>query len=521
MRTPKTKHVRWLIVPVIFIVVIVVFVQFSINLDDTKRKFAEEPKTNLGLDLSAINIKGKPNSNPQSDNQNNNNNNEAALKETVTVTVKETVTYIPESPNFADEKPKPPTQSEKESRFLCDPYNQPGYFNLYPANDQGKDNINKKLAITPGSTSFISLNPQCKVSSPSLLSLMKAKLSGGSKKLFKKDAGQAVTDENLKNKKVVMFGDGFDRDQVVHMCSGIGGRLSITELDNMNKVYKVKGEEKKDLFLTNGLNPVLPRRCEFEKYGLSISNFYLFGLSSVLMAQANEEQEIAEMLENSILQINSKKKQERIDFIEYYKSHLFSWKDLLPKYMSAIESVYPEKNVDVVFINFGIADLIFYGYLSSKQALNKVSHRISGTKSLPDDQINHFKNNLSEFISELKKQFPASTRFIYRELQYVPYSDFWTSRASSQAWKDATSFYSSSSSNGGMVLSPHKVNQLNQIAKAVSTEKEIEFWPIGSLTRDLPPRMIWDDQSTTTTRDAALSLWGEGILEYIARTPSA
>lgn len=265
--------------------------------------------------------------------------------------------------------------------------------------------------------------------------------------------------EALRDKTAVLIGDSVDRQVLEQLCTYIKGNLTVSSQDSHDNPAK-------DL-KSGGY----PRSCYVEKYNLLISNYFFYGFDINDMWTDKT---------NVYLAPGDYKK--RIDLAK-----------------SAIASL--NRPVNVAFVNMGFWELARFDRLDTNAGLPEVH-------ALQLKYTKEYQSNLKSFLSQVVSTIlpkSSSTRVIYRETHY-PHDE------------SGPFFTSPSTVNRKHRFNRFKVNQLNQIArKVVSSNSKYEFWPIGSQIRDIPVgEYMMDDLHPKTI--GAVALWGNAILEYIARS---
>lgn len=229
--------------------------------------------------------------------------------------------------------------------------------------------------------------------------------------------------EQLQDKTAVLIGDSIDRQNLELLCPYIKGELFISDQDSHDKPAP-------------GSSGGYPRRCYVEKYNLSISNYFFYGFDrdSIWPDKANVFLEPGDYLK-------------RLDLMQ-----------------SALASL--NRKVDVAFINVGFWELARFDRLDSNENLPEAI-------SLRSTSVEEYQTKLTDFVEKVFALLPHS-RIIYRETHYPHY--------------ESGPFFSTASTvNRKHKFHRYKVNQLNQVVQyLVKKLPELEYWPIGTLVRDIP-----------------------------------
>lgn len=265
--------------------------------------------------------------------------------------------------------------------------------------------------------------------------------------------------EALRDKTAVLIGDSVDRQVLEQLCSYIKGNLTISAQDSHDK----PAEDPK----SGGY----PRMCYVEKYNLVISNYFFYGF---------DRDDIWTDKTNVYLEPGDYTKR-----IELAKS--------------AIGSL--NRKVDVAFVNVGFWELARFDRLDTNLELPEVP-------ALREEYTKEYRANLKSFLQQVVSTIlpkSSKTRLVYRENHYPQV--------------ESGPFFSSPSTiNREHRFDRFKVSQLNQIARrVVEINSRYEYWPIGTQIRDIPAgEYMMDDLHPNTI--GAVALWGNAILEYIARS---
>lgn len=327
-----------------------------------------------------------------------------------------------------------------------------------PYSSPGYFSLDEPGAISE--TVFTPLNSNsCPVFSPSIVSQL---LDSKSPNRKLKDSSPTSVKPDLFNKTVIMLGGEIDRDALVYLCSKLGGRLAISEQDSHISIVQPKSDEEP----SNGLTGAHARRCYFSDYHLSISHYMVYGVSVTDKDTSID----ADTIPNSSNLIQRP----------------FSWESRLKLGAKAFATL-PFKAPDLVFVGSGLWDLAYFNKKTS-----------SPQKQLSSDQLKSYSTNFNNFVTRVKEYYPSS-RVVVRDTFFPRFGK------SAQQASQQTAFDSL------------KVEQLNSAIQVVAQHNGISFWPIGKLSRSLPSDQVYLD-GVHLSKDSSISLLGEGILEYIART---
>lgn len=229
--------------------------------------------------------------------------------------------------------------------------------------------------------------------------------------------------ELLQDKTAVLIGDSVDRQNLDILCTYIGGKTTISDQDSHEKAAP-------------GESGGYPRLCYVEKYNLSISNYFFYGF---------DQDSIWTDKENVFLEPGDYLK--RIGLAE-----------------KAIGSLH--RQVDVGFINVGFWELARIDRLDANK-------KVPEAAALRADYLTEYQTKLKDFLIRIAKILPKS-RLIFRETNYPMI--------------DTGPFFSTPDTiNRKHRFHNFKVRQINEVAKLLTREAQVEFWPIGSLVRDMPP----------------------------------
>ncbi|VVT51101.1 uncharacterized protein SAPINGB_P002984 [Magnusiomyces paraingens] len=466
----RSKSLKWLAVPAVFILVTFYFIQFSVRLDGQERtSIKTRPNSGEDYDQNEDSIFENIRKNIQ-DKQPYRPPGEVA---TVTVTIKETVTFAPAS---SPDSPIDKTANRVNPNYRCDPYARPGYYN-YGLKKSGVRDESLDLAKEILDLSYVSLDPECPITSPSTSSRIR-------------ESDPSIV--GLSNKTVVLFGDQFDRDFVSYFCSEFRGHLivSASEDTHLKTLTETEISERK-------APDTLPRRCYLPQYDFSLSSYFFYAVSS---SETSPTEESALWNEGGS---QAAQKVFKMDIQAPY-----NWQKRFENALAAIESLHrTSQEPDVLIVNFGLWDLLRFEQLTLRtKILDEAQPR--RRKTLTKSQLETYTARLDNFLQTLREKFPHS-RIIYRQTHYPQPT---VSTATSES-KDPKQSHRSN------VFAPFKIHQISQIARSLASKWEIEYWNIGFLTRDIPKSDILHADGVYPNQPASLALWGEGLLEYTVRTP--
>lgn len=479
----RSKGIRWLAIPAGFALLVFFFVHFSIRLDG-------RPHTAL------TNLRTRPNSaNPDDTEEDSILENlkknidykkkqkaHAQEPTTVTVTIKETITFTPDS---SPDSPLSGTSSRNRvnPKYKCDPYARNGYFDygIKPRtkqlDDKSPEALQFAIAEEIQDLTYISYDPECPVTHPSISSRVQA--------LDPSIAG-------ISNKTVVLIGDQADRNLVQYFCEEFRGNYRVSAKDDSHietlTLEELANRKKAD---------TLPRRCYLPQYDFSLSSYFFYSVSS---SENSPEEEAALWYDESDTPTSSAA-------LKVFNMNIeapFSWKIRLANTIKAVDTLHRHSPPDLIIVNFGLWDLLRF------ERLTLATKGSNGTpaarrKSLSSSQLAKYTERLDHFFQALREAYPDS-RIVYRQTHYPSLSI--SSDSSESKRPDHTLRYN--------VFAPFKVHQISQVAKSVAAKWYIEYWNIGMLTRDIPKSDILQN-GIYPTRQAALSIWGEGIFEYTIR----
>lgn len=313
--------------------------------------------------------------------------------ETATATVTVTTTATP--------RPRPSVATSDDD---CDPFNEPGYFD-----------VNKKLDET---TRYVSLNPHCQTRANHIWTRLKNK----------EDMPE------VRNKTVVLFGDSVDRELVIYMCRAAGGVVNSTMQDDHAVFWNRTDKGPPNSF---------PRMCTVPFHNLTMLNYFMYGLDT-----------------------DGFWDDERAAFWGPY-----AWRERLEMCGKAFHTAGRGASPDLVFFNAGLWDLARYD-LAGSRAGDSESIAYNAT------QLHEYDANLREYVAKLQHMFPQAT-LVYREPHYprIPPTGRYNGRDKPRKFRYAA----------------QKVEQLNQVAANVMRAADVQFWPIGQLTRGMRKKELLGD----------------------------
>jgi hypothetical protein len=127
---------------------------------------------------------------------------------------------------------------------------------------------------------------------------------------------------------------------------------------------------------------------------------------------------------------------------------------------------------------------------------------------LPENYIKDFTVSTRKMLKRLRKLFDTS-RIRWRQIHTtVQYND-----------------KAGNVSRAGVWIHPVKVHHLDEVTKsalkdvnreATGNGEEIKMWPIGDIIAPWPKS--WLKDGLHPKEEFSATLWGEGVLEYLART---
>lgn len=263
---------------------------------------------------------------------------------------------------------------------------------------------------------------------------------------------------DLKDKSVLFIGDSVDRQNAAFSCEMIGQDVKVT----YQRDYK---DEVTDPGKMSGGHP---RYCYSPEYNMTLSTFFFFGFDT---DEIWHDKKKSYLLPGGVW--------ERMKLLE-----------------EIVESRPHHNDLELIVLNVGFWELARYDRLDGYAGITESIY-------LTEEQVREYVVNLEKFVLEVQKILPNS-RIVFRQMH--------SPRA------QQGSFFNDGTSDRHNRFHSNKVRQLNSAAKHVMDQMGLEFWHVGDFVRAIPENQYMFDDLHPGPIGAAM-LWGNSILEYLARTP--
>lgn len=307
-------------------------------------------------------------------------------------------------------------------------------------------------------TYFASYDPTCQPSSPSWIAQIRA------------SAANRSNISSLKNKELLILGDSIDRNIVIDLCALLGTPATVHPLHTYREAVdsKIGG---------------YPRSCKIEHLNLTLANYFFYGYDETDMWTDKSN--------------------------TYTAPGEFSRRWAL--FTQAIKTLPSGGSPTLVMANVGLWELARFDRLLERAGKEDPAE-------IYDEFRAGFKAHTVSFLHDVRGLVGNNTRIRWREMHTPGISD--------------GNFFVDPSKGGKARarFSAVKINMLNAEAEeAIKThsmeegkrrhgDTQVNMWPIGRLMRPWPAAMWIRDDVHPTDKVGAI-VWGEGVLEYLARAP--
>ncbi|KAL7276462.1 hypothetical protein RUND412_000524 [Rhizina undulata] len=285
----------------------------------------------------------------------------------------------------------------------------------------------------------------------------------------------------LQNKEFLTVGDSVDRYLVMDLCTLLDAPLKVHPLHSFTET-------------TEDQNGGLPRSCYVEHLNLTMANWFFYGY---------DEEDMWTDKSNTYTPPG-----------EYHSR----W-DLFSK---AIKTLPSNGHPSLIITNQGLWELARYDRLLERAGSDDPDPPI-----VSNEFITTYMDQTLNFLSQLRTLVGDSTRIRWRQMHTPTISSgpFFKTK-DGETKKSRARFH------------PVKIRQMNEVAKEVirrasvaendrrkkggvevrGESGRITMWPIGDIISWWPTG-LWLRDDIHPTPSLGAFIWGEGALEYLARTP--
>jgi len=311
-------------------------------------------------------------------------------------------------------------------------------------------------ALSHLSTHFTSYDPTCQPASPSYIQQILS------------SATNSTPIPNLQHKEVLILGDSIDRNIVIDLCALLGTPATIHPLHTYREAVdsKIGG---------------FPRSCTIPHLNLTLANYFFYGYDETDMWTDKSN--------------------------TYTPPGEFSKRWSL--FTQAIKTLPSGGRPSLVMVNIGLWELARFD-----RTLEWAGKE--DPVELDDAFCAEYRNHTVSFLDSVRRTVGNETRIRWREMHTPGISD--------------GNFFVDPKKGGKARarFSAVKINQLNAEAETALQihseregnnrmgETEVRMWPIGRLIRPWPTG-LWIRDDVHPTDKVGAVIWGEGVLEYVAR----